>query len=472
MLSLKPWKWSRNVRLYVMLCLCTIFFFIELIAGYAVGSIALVADAFHMLSDVLSLIVALYAIRLAAMNRSDHPHLTFGYQRAEILGALVNGVFLLALCFTIIIESIQRFIERPEVDQPWYVLYVGSAGLVVNLLGLVLFHEHSHSHSHGHSHSHSHSNGANNKKENTLQFVANQDNQEIETSPVEPFDSVADLPEIAINDRLKEYRKQMQQKQDYEVEIDIEADGSPQSGTELVNKIGAEQKKQKSDHRGHDHGHSAGGHLNMHGVFLHVLGDALASIAVIISALAIIYSPEGSPLKTIVDPLLSIVITLIILYTTIPLIKNAGYILLQGLPTQLRGKVPEIRDALRQIDGVVDVHELHVWQLSDTKWVSTVHVNVDTSVSETGFMQLAVQIKDLLHSYGIHIATVQPEFMIPGRQGIIGGQQKQRLQSGTSSSSNGYASNTEENPTETSCLLKCTSSDCLPQSECCPPKAI
>lgn len=88
-----------------MLVLTLIFFLLELVMGYSVGSIALIADAFHMLSDLLTLVVALYAIRLTART-GGHPHLTYGFQRAEILGALINGVFLLALCFTIILESI------------------------------------------------------------------------------------------------------------------------------------------------------------------------------------------------------------------------------------------------------------------------------------------------------------------------------------------------------------------------------
>ncbi|RKP04589.1 hypothetical protein THASP1DRAFT_20967, partial [Thamnocephalis sphaerospora] len=99
---------SRSARIIALLVLTTGYFFVELIVGYVAGSIALVADSFHMLSDVLSLIVALYAIRLA--KRTNHgPRYSYGWQRAEVLGALVNGVFLLALCLTIYIEAIKRF---------------------------------------------------------------------------------------------------------------------------------------------------------------------------------------------------------------------------------------------------------------------------------------------------------------------------------------------------------------------------
>lgn len=65
---------------------------------------------------------------------------TFGWARAEVLGALVNAVFLVALCFSIFVEACKRFIEVEKIHQPELVLIVGSVGLVVNIVGLGLFH--------------------------------------------------------------------------------------------------------------------------------------------------------------------------------------------------------------------------------------------------------------------------------------------------------------------------------------------
>jgi zinc transporter 1 len=151
---LNPANWRRSARLGFMLGLCGLMFFVEIIVGYAVHSIALIADAFHMLSDVIALVVALYAIQLAK-KKSTASHLTYGWQRAEVLGALINAVFLIALCFTIFLEAIERFINPKEIESPELILIVGGAGLLVNIIGLVLFHDaHHHGHSHGHSHSH------------------------------------------------------------------------------------------------------------------------------------------------------------------------------------------------------------------------------------------------------------------------------------------------------------------------------
>lgn len=77
------------------------------------------------------------------------------WQRAETLGALVNGVFLVALCLSIFLEAIQRLVEPQEVKNPRFVCIVGCMGLASNLIGLALFHDHSHGHGgHGHSHGH------------------------------------------------------------------------------------------------------------------------------------------------------------------------------------------------------------------------------------------------------------------------------------------------------------------------------
>ncbi len=99
-----------------------------------------------MLNDVLSLCVGLWAVRVA--NTGSSKMYTYGWQRAETLGALVNGVFLVALCLSIFLEAIQRFVEPQVVTNPKLVLIVGCMGLASNILGLLLFHDHGHSHGH------------------------------------------------------------------------------------------------------------------------------------------------------------------------------------------------------------------------------------------------------------------------------------------------------------------------------------
>ena len=135
------------------------YFLVEAIVGYWSNSLALIADACHMLSDGLCLVVALIAIRIGKKSKDDkvlNRTNTFGWSRAELMGGLINGVFLLVLCLIIFIESIKKLIEPSIVDEPHLVFVVGAVGLLMNVIQLgILDHGHSHA-GHGHSHSGQH----------------------------------------------------------------------------------------------------------------------------------------------------------------------------------------------------------------------------------------------------------------------------------------------------------------------------
>lgn len=107
----------------------------EVIGGLVTGSLALLADAAHMLTDVGGLALALLAIRFAA--REATPQRTFGYLRMEVLSALANAVVLLLLTVYILYEAYQRFLSPPEVlSGP--MLIVAAIGLAVNLVSMWL----------------------------------------------------------------------------------------------------------------------------------------------------------------------------------------------------------------------------------------------------------------------------------------------------------------------------------------------
>ena len=149
---------SHRASFISMIVLTLTFFLVEIIVGYATNSMALVADSFHMLSDVVSLFVGYIALRYSKAGKTNGRY-TFGWARAEVLGALVNAVFLVALCFSIFVEALKRIIIPEAIEQPKLVLVTGAIGLFVNLIGLFLFHQTGHGHSHGIGGSHGHSHG-------------------------------------------------------------------------------------------------------------------------------------------------------------------------------------------------------------------------------------------------------------------------------------------------------------------------
>ncbi|XP_023663883.2 calcium/manganese antiporter SLC30A10-like [Paramormyrops kingsleyae] len=128
---------GKTCRLIFMIVLAVVIFFAEIIAGYMGNSIALVSDAYNMLSGLLSLIVGLTSIRLS--RRPPSSRSTYGLPRAEVVGALANAVFLAALCLSVSLQALQRLADPDIIDDPMLVLIVGALGLAVNVGGLFLF---------------------------------------------------------------------------------------------------------------------------------------------------------------------------------------------------------------------------------------------------------------------------------------------------------------------------------------------
>lgn len=345
---------GKKCRLISMFSLTVAFFFVEIVVGYLTNSMALVADSFHMLSDIAALVIAFLSVRMAPKSWSKN---TFGWARAEVLGALVNAVFLVALCFSITVESLKRFYEPEDIHNPQMILWVGTMGLIVNLIGLCLFHQHGsgHGHSHGLSKStHSH-----------LADFAEKDVKE-------------EIPEISFN--------------------------------------GTEKKKHKGDsHDGHGHGHShSHGHshgdnasqMNMRGVFLHVLADALGSVIVIISA--VIMWKTDFQYKDYVDPALSLLLVMLILKSVWPLLIESALILLQTVPTHIQ--VDSLQQKLMaQVEGILAVHEFHIWQLAGDRIIASAHIRC---LNLAQYMQVAEKVKEFFHNEGIHSTTIQPEFVV------------------------------------------------------------
>jgi cobalt-zinc-cadmium efflux system protein len=126
---------SHERRLLWTLGLAAVYMLAEAIGGWLAGSLALLADAGHMLSDVAALGLSLFAIRIA--RRPPTPTRTWGYHRTEILAALVNGATLVAISIYIVVEACRRLAAPPEVNAP-AMMAIAAGGLLFNLAGMQL----------------------------------------------------------------------------------------------------------------------------------------------------------------------------------------------------------------------------------------------------------------------------------------------------------------------------------------------
>jgi len=334
-----------------MLSMTASFMLVELIVGNLTNSMALVADSFHMLSDVVALVIAYVSITMSPKEWSKN---TFGWARAEVVGALVNSVFLVALCFSITVESIKRFLEPEEIKDPKLILIVGGVGLGINLVGMLLFGDVGHGHSHGGS------------------------------------------------------------------------DAPKKKSDEKVNGHGHSHEKENghghSHGGGHGHGHSSSstdaassGHsMNITGVFLHVLADALGSVVVCITSLVIMLTDWEY--RFYLDPVLSLVIVLIILVSTWPLLRDSTLILLNTIPAHIDLLDLETR-LVTTVAGVSSIHELHVWRLVGRRVVASCHLEMTPPPLGTEpvdhHMDVARQVKEFFHKAGIHSTTIQLEYWSP-----------------------------------------------------------
>jgi len=133
----RPARSRSGAALRWALLVTAVFAVVEVVGGLLAGSLALLADAGHMVTDAASLGLSLFAAWMAA--RPADASRTYGWYRVEILAALVNGAALLAVTGWIVLEAFQR-LRTPQPVQPDLMLAVASAGLAANLVGVVLLH--------------------------------------------------------------------------------------------------------------------------------------------------------------------------------------------------------------------------------------------------------------------------------------------------------------------------------------------
>ncbi len=271
-------------RLAITLAMVVLYMAAEVVGGWLTNSLALLADAGHMLSDAGAIGLSLFALWIA--QRPASPRRTYGYYRAEILAALANGATLIAIAVVIFLEALGRFRQPLEVaGAPMLAVAIG--GLVVNLIALALL-----------------------------------------------------------------------------------------SGGQSTS-------------------------LNVRGAWLHVLTDALGSVGAIIAA-ALIWLFGWYW----VDPLVSVLIGLLVIYSAWSLLQEAVSVLMESTPRHL--DVDRIREAMLQADGVLEVHDLHVWTITSGFDALSAHVVLADAALPHG--KLLAEIRTALHDrFGIDHITIQIE---------------------------------------------------------------
>lgn len=337
---------AKETRTLIGACvLTTFFFFVELIGGYYAGSLAIMSDAAHLLSDLAGLMISLLAVAVARLP--PNATMSFGFARAEVLGAFVSILFIWALTIVLVIFAIHRLFAPSAVNGP-LMLLLGAIGLAVNVvLGVVLGHgHHGHAHGHGHDDDHAH------------------DHQHSEAEH-----------NHAHNDH---------------------------------NHGGHHNDHDHSDDTGHDapgrdwrsilFGHSIKS-VNVRAAYLHVLGDALQNVGVLTAALFITIWPSWS----FIDPICTLFFAAIVFMTTAQLARETMAVLMEGTPPGV--KLNQIHDLLKDIQGVHRVGDFHVWSITASRPALSVHLYMTAEAAGHEVLKSAQRL--LAEKFGIFHATIQ-----------------------------------------------------------------
>jgi cobalt-zinc-cadmium efflux system protein len=267
----------------------------QAIGGVFSGSLALLSDAAHNLSDVLSLVISYLANRLAKREPTEKQ--TFGFRRSEILAALINSVTLIIISAVILFEAIQRLVNPVPVSPEW-VIYLAIAGIFTNGISVL--------------------------------FIRGE----------------------------------------------------------------------------------ASENLNMKSVYLHLIGDMFTSVAVLLGGLAMKYLHWYWT-----DSVFSIVIAIYLLYMSWGIVRSSLRILMQFTPEEI--DVQKIACEIEKIEGVKNIHHVHVWQINEHDLMFEAHIDMTDDLKVSRFEKVLDSINVILNRHNINHSTIQPEFTVADNKQII-----------------------------------------------------
>ena len=393
---------SQLIRASVI---CLFFMFAEIAGGILAGSLAILTDAAHLLSDLAGFAVSLVCLWLA--KKKSTPLLSFGFKRAEVLGALLSVFLIWIVTFFLVVSSIQRFSLIYNRD-PSYEPVNGKLMFFMALLGLlcniIILNVLGHGHGHGgseehHEHSHEHSNKEPRKEKHGHSH--GDDEEEEENQPSVSSSNTPDLPLI----------------QEYEIPtgVSIRYSYGSFSQSDAQNGTGRDEQEDEDHHEGSDDQHKSK-NINVEAAYIHALGDFLQSIGVIISGAFIWMFPNDKyPMVQLLDPIATFVFSVLVLYSTIKILKTSINVLMEGVPPGLNPK--KIKASIDRIPGIVESHDLHVWALSLGETFLSVHVVLK---DETKAPQVLRRVHQVLNSkYGIAHSTVQVETDEHYKDGVL-----------------------------------------------------
>ncbi|XP_043993640.1 zinc transporter 2 isoform X1 [Gambusia affinis] len=322
-------------RLYVVSIVCLLFMIGEIAGGYLAGSLAVMTDAAHLLTDLASFVISLFSLWLS--SRPATQRLSYGWHRAEILGALLSVFTIWIVTGVLVYLAVERIVHDDYEIEGHVMLITSACAVVANIIMALTLHQSGHGHSHGGLASHGHSHSPKRGKENTQ------------------------TPNNIYSNEC----------------IDMEENHASNG-----------KRAQQAN-------------ASVRAAFVHVMGDLLQSVSVLVSAIIIFFKPEYK----IADPICTFLFSILVLCTTFTIMRDILLILMEGTPSGVR--YSEVQDRLLTVNGVKAVHNLHIWALTMNQAVLSAHIAIDDSVDAQTVLREMTQA--CFSSYNFHSITIQME---------------------------------------------------------------
>ncbi|XP_064396807.1 probable proton-coupled zinc antiporter SLC30A4 [Halichondria panicea] len=329
---------SANIKLVIASFIALFFMIGEVLGGYFAGSLAIMTDAAHMLSDLAGFLISLFAIWVG--SRPPSKRMSFGWHRAEVIGAIISVLIVWVLTGVLFYEAIQRVINPDLINvKADIMLITACVGVFVNVfMCAVLGHGHGHSHGGG---GHGHSHGGHGSKRGGHSH------------------SHDDVEEG--NSRLSRFKRRLRR-----------------------------NKKQENAEN-----------INVRAAFVHVIGDLIQSIGVVIAGYIIWFRPDWK----IADPICTFLFCVLVLFSTINVLKDALRVLMEGTPSHI--DYEDVKADLQEIAGVKQAHSLHIWSLTTTRTALAAHLAMETGVNAQEVLDKASKM--LKDKHNIVHTTLQVE---------------------------------------------------------------
>ncbi|XP_025216034.1 zinc transporter 2 isoform X1 [Theropithecus gelada] len=291
-----PKKGQARRQLYVASAICLFFMIGEVVGGYLAHSLAVMTDAAHLLTDFASMLISLFSLWMS--SRPATKTMNFGWQRAEILGALVSVLSIWVVTGVLVYLAVERLISGDYEIEGGTMLITSGCAVAVNIIMGLTLHQSGHGHSHG---------TTNQQEENP----------------------------------------------------------------------------------------------SVRAAFIHVIGDFLQSMGVLVAAYILYFKPEYK----YVDPICTFFFSILVLGTTLTILRDVILVLMEGTPKGV--DFTAVRDLLLSVEGVEALHSLHIWALTVAQPVLSVHIAIAQNTDAQAVLKTASS--RLQGKFHFHTVTIQIE---------------------------------------------------------------